>query len=67
LAGYPKTPNECRQRAAECDRLAAEMVDPVARETMLYVAQRQLTLAYEDEGRAPTVSNATAPIPPSDS
>jgi hypothetical protein len=43
------------------------MVDPVARETMLYVAQRQLTLAYEDEGRAPTVSNATAPIPPSDS
>ena len=44
-------PRYFRERAAECERLAAECVDPRARETLRYVASRWRALADEDERR----------------
>jgi hypothetical protein len=47
----PSTPQDFRDRAAECERLAVEATNPAVRETMLYVASRWLALAAEDEKR----------------
>jgi hypothetical protein len=43
------TPDECRERAAECQRQAENTTDEHARETLLYVASRWLALAELDE------------------
>ena len=47
----PRTPQEFRERAAECERLAASAPTPETRETMLYVASRWRAMAEEDEAR----------------
>jgi hypothetical protein len=44
-------PEEFRERAAECERLAAETKNPHYRETLLYVASRWRAIAGEDERR----------------
>jgi hypothetical protein len=43
------TPEEYRQRAADCERVAAETSSADVRETMLEVAARWRRLADEDE------------------
>jgi hypothetical protein len=48
---HPKTPEDYRERAAECKRLA-EDATPTTRETMLYLANRWRALADEDEARS---------------
>ena len=48
----PETPQELRDRAADCERQAAETTLPRVRETLLYVAARWRELADEDEARA---------------
>jgi hypothetical protein len=62
----PKTPSELQGRAAECERLAYEMINPADRETMLDVAQRWRALTHEDDVQARAVSNVLTPNPPSD-
>ena len=47
MAQPAKTPRECRERAAECERLATVMAISGDREAMLYVAQGWRTLASE--------------------
>jgi len=47
-----ETPPDFRDRAAECDRLAATALNPKTRETMLYIASRWRALADENEARA---------------
>ena len=47
----PKTPQDFRDRATECERVAVAATNPATRETMLYVASRWLALAAEDEKR----------------
>ncbi|MDB5409731.1 MAG: hypothetical protein JWL84_4643 [Rhodospirillales bacterium] len=47
-----KTPAEFRERAAECERLAAEVTDPTIERTLLFVAARWRSLAKEDEDSA---------------
>lgn len=47
----PRTPQDFRERAAECERLAELASRPETRETLLYVASRWLALAEEDEAR----------------
>jgi hypothetical protein len=47
----PKTPQDFRERAAECERLAEKAIRPEYRETLLYVASRWRALAEEDEAR----------------
>jgi hypothetical protein len=47
----PKTPQEFRERAEECERLAETATRPETRETMLYVAARWRALVEEDEAR----------------
>ena len=47
----PRTPQERRQLADECERLAAEAALPEARETLLRLASRWRALADEDEMR----------------
>jgi hypothetical protein len=44
-------PRIFRERAAECERLAAETKNPHDRETLLYVASRWRAMADEDERR----------------
>jgi hypothetical protein len=44
-----ETPQMLRDRAAECERQAAEAKDPKVRETLLRVASRYRKLADEDE------------------
>jgi hypothetical protein len=46
----PETPQMLRARAAECERKAAEVKSPEARESLLHVAARWRELADEDEG-----------------
>lgn len=46
----PKTARECRERAAECERLAETAPNPEARETMLLLAKRWRALACEARG-----------------
>lgn len=48
---HPKTPEDYRERAAECERLA-EDATPTTCETMLYLANRWRALADEDEARS---------------
>jgi hypothetical protein len=45
----PETPQDFRDRAAECERLASEAGNPRVRETLLYVAATWRRLAKEDE------------------
>jgi hypothetical protein len=52
----PKTPQDFRDRAAECERLAVAATNPATRETLLYVACRWLALAEDDERRQPTLA-----------
>jgi hypothetical protein len=44
-------PQEFRQRAAECERLAAIGINTSARETLLYVAAGWRAMADEEEHR----------------
>jgi hypothetical protein len=48
----PKTPQDFRERAAECERLAETAKNPATRETLLYLASRWRALAEEDEGQS---------------
>jgi hypothetical protein len=48
-------PQEFRQRAAECERLAELSRDSNARETLLFVASRWRAMADDDENRRPTL------------
>jgi hypothetical protein len=43
---------DLRARAAACEELASETVNPFVRETMLYLAMRWRTLADEDDVKA---------------
>jgi hypothetical protein len=58
-----ETPQDFRDRAAECERLAEKATQPEPRETMLYVASRWRALAEEDEARLkpskPKIDRAT--------
>ena len=45
------TPEEFRERAATCERIAGEVKDQNARETLLYLASRWHAMADEDEQR----------------
>jgi hypothetical protein len=45
------TPEEYRERAAECELLAQEAVRAHDREAMLYTAKRWRDLANEEEAR----------------
>ncbi len=45
----PVTPEEFRERAAECERLAQESFRPHDREVMLYAATRWRELADEED------------------
>lgn len=47
----PRTPQDFRDRAAECERLAEQFANPAVRETMLHVAATWRRLADEDEAR----------------
>lgn len=47
MAQPTKAPRECRERAAECERLATVMAISGDREAMLYVAQSWRALASE--------------------
>ena len=55
MRGRPRdaaeTPQDFRDRADECERLAATATSPEARETMIYVASRWRAMAEEDEKR----------------
>jgi hypothetical protein len=42
---------ECRERAADCERLATESRRPNDREAMLYAASRWRDIADEEENR----------------
>jgi hypothetical protein len=46
-----KTPQYCRDRAIECERLAETDTNPVNHEIMLYVAARWSALVEEGEAR----------------
>jgi hypothetical protein len=46
------TPEEYRERAADCDRLALEARRPHDREAMQYAAQRWRDMAEEEESKA---------------
>jgi hypothetical protein len=60
----PKTPQDFRERAAECQRLAEIAVNPETRETLFYVASRWRALAEEDEGRLqPHMRKDESPTP----
>jgi hypothetical protein len=59
-----ETPQEFRDRAAECERKAAEVSAPEFRETLLYVASRWRELADEDEARLkPNKRMSVTPTP----
>jgi len=45
----PKTPQDCRDRANECERQAEGATNPETREILLYLAKRLRNLAAEDE------------------
>jgi hypothetical protein len=45
------TPQEYRERAADCERLAGEAARPHDREAMLYAAKRWHDLAEEEESK----------------
>jgi hypothetical protein len=63
----PISPQDFRERADACERLAKTAVLAETRETMLYLATRWLRLADEDEVRQKTThSSATSPPPPSE-
>ena len=57
----PKTPQDYRDRAAECERLAADMWEPRARETLLYVASRWRAMANADEARQRSLQSREKP------
>jgi hypothetical protein len=59
-----ETPQDFRDRAAECERLAATATNPEARETMIYVASRWRALAEEDEKRLRSRKPKTEPAAP---
>lgn len=62
----PKTPQEYRQLADECERLANSMINPAARETMFFVARRWRDLADEEEAaRAADRAKQQADLPES--
>jgi hypothetical protein len=48
----PRTPQDYRARADECERLAADAITPSTREIMLYLAARWRSLADADEAKA---------------
>jgi hypothetical protein len=43
------TPEECRTRAAACERVAKNMIDPKSRQMMLEIAARWRALADSDD------------------
>jgi hypothetical protein len=45
----PKTPEDFRERAANCERMAAKTKDRQVRETFLYIASKWRALAADDE------------------
>ena len=47
----PRSPQEFRERAAECERLAEKFENPELRATMLDVAATWRRLAAQDEAR----------------
>jgi hypothetical protein len=53
------SPRECRNRAAACDKLAANGVDQNTREVMLYLAVRWVHLADHDESEVHRVNPST--------
>lgn len=59
-----KTPQDFRERAIECERLAAAALEPHARETLLYVAAQWRRMAEEDEARMEP-NNRTGIVAPS--
>ena len=60
-----RTPQDYRERADECERLAADAVMPATRETMLYLAARWRSLAAEDEAKAQSNPPPDQSVPPS--
>ena len=61
LCVIPATPQDFRDRAAECERLAATMQEPAARETLLYVASRWRAIADADERGHPAETKDASP------
>ncbi len=62
----PETPAEYRERAAECERLAAASQTEKYRETFLHIAATWRRLADEDEaldGDAPAIQKRPSPTP----
>jgi hypothetical protein len=48
-----QTPDDFRERVAECERQATKARSPTVRETLVFVARRWRELAAEDEGHRP--------------
>jgi hypothetical protein len=51
MASSPKTPEEFRECAARCERLADESTVAATREILLYLAARWNAMAAADEAR----------------
>jgi hypothetical protein len=51
MAKNHSNPQECRDRAASCERLAKTATTPENREIMQYLARRWLALAEEEEAK----------------
>ena len=60
------TPQDFRERADACERLADEAENPRARETLLYVAARWRAMAAEDEGRQKPTKPGSKALSPMD-
>ena len=62
-----RTPQEYRERAIACERLADRTTNPATRETMLYLAMRWRALADEadkTEPRTTPINSESYPPPP---
>jgi hypothetical protein len=64
MVSSPRTPQDYRERADECERLAADAVMPATRETMLYLAARWRSLAAEAEAKAQSSLPPDQSVPP---
>ena len=58
----PMSINDYRQRAEECDRLAASATSSHLREAMLYIVLRWRVLANEQEAKVRTASPPRSPV-----
>ena len=58
----PNRPDECRQRADECRRGAAQAADDVLRVTYLDLARRWRMMAHEAESMERKAMGPTKPI-----